>query len=74
MKELIDNLLELTNLRLGSGMAINKSPVDLSKQSEKIVQELQLSYPEVEINIESPGPVQYYRSKYYSQNNNEGKI
>lgn len=58
MTELIDNLLELTNLRLGSGMTINKSPVDLSKQSEKIVQELQLSYPEAEIIIESPGPVQ----------------
>ena len=58
MTELINNLLELTNLRLGSGMTINKSSVDLSKQSEKIVQELQLGYPEAEIVIESPGPVQ----------------
>lgn len=58
MKELIDNLLELTNLRLGSGMTIKKSPVDLSKQSEKIVQELQLSYPEAELVMESPGPIQ----------------
>lgn len=58
MKELIDNLLELTNLRLGSGMSINKSPVDLSRQSEKIVQEIQMSYPEAELIIESPGPVQ----------------
>jgi hypothetical protein len=58
MTELINNLLELTNLRLGSGMTINKSPVDLSKQSEKIVQELQLGYPEAELILESPGPVQ----------------
>ncbi|MGM1056560.1 MAG: ATP-binding protein [Bacteroidota bacterium] len=58
MKELIDNLLELTNLRLGSGMTINKSPVDLSKQSEKIVQELQLGYPEADLVFEAPGPVQ----------------
>lgn len=58
MKELIDNLLELTKLRLGSGMTINKSTIDLSKQTEKIVQELQLSYPEAELIIESPGPVQ----------------
>ena len=58
MKELINNLLELTSLRLGSGMSINKTQVDLSKQSEKIVQELQLSYPEADLNIESPGPVQ----------------
>lgn len=58
MTELIDNLLELTNLRLGSGMTINKSPVDLSKQSEKIVQEFQLGYPEAELIIQSTGPVQ----------------
>lgn len=58
MKELINNLLELTNLRLGSGITINKSRIDLSKQSEKIVQEIQLSYPEAELIIETPGPVQ----------------
>lgn len=58
MRELIDNLLELTNLRLGSGMTINKSSVDLSKQSEKIIQELQLGYPEAELILESPGPIQ----------------
>lgn len=58
MTELIDNLLELTNLRLGNGMKINKSPVDLSKQSEKIIQEVQLGYPQAKLIIESPGPVQ----------------
>ena len=57
MRELINNLLELTSLRLGSGMTINNSPVDLSKQSEKIVQELQLSYPDADLQIESAGPV-----------------
>ena len=57
MKELIDNLLELTRLRLGSGMPIKKSSLDLSKHTEKIVQELKLSNPEEEIIIESPGPV-----------------
>lgn len=58
MKELIDNLLELTNLRLGSGMTIKKVQLDLSKQSEKIVQELQLSYPEADLIIETAGPIQ----------------
>ncbi len=57
MNELINNLLELTSLRLGSGMNINKSPVDFSKQSEKIVEELQLSYPEANLQIESAAPV-----------------
>lgn len=58
MAALIDNLLELTNLRLGSGMTINKSPVDLSKLSEKIVQELQLSHPKAQFIFKSPGAVQ----------------
>lgn len=58
MTELIDNLMELTNLRLGSGMSINKTTVDLSKLAEKIVQEVQLGYPEAELIIESSGPIQ----------------
>lgn len=58
MTELIDNILELTKLRLGSGMTINKSSVDLSEQSEKIVQELQLSYPDADLILKAPGPVQ----------------
>lgn len=58
MSELTDNLLELTNLRLGTGMTVNKSTVDLSKQSEKIVQEMQLGYPEANIVFESTGSIQ----------------
>ncbi|MCY2687544.1 sensor histidine kinase [Salinimicrobium sp. TH3] len=58
MKELINNLLELTNLRLGSGITINRSPVDLSEQSVKIVQEIQLGYPDSELIVKTPGPVQ----------------
>lgn len=58
MTELIDNLLELTNVRLGSGISIDKSTIDLSKQSEKIVQELQVAYPQADLSAESPGPVQ----------------
>ena len=58
MKELIDNLLELTRLRLGNGMPINKTPLDLKEQTENIVQELKLSNPHDEIIIESSGPVE----------------
>lgn len=57
MKELIDNLLELTRLRLGNGMPIKKTPLDLSEQTEKIVEEIKLSNPKDEIIIESSGPV-----------------
>ena len=58
MSELISNLLELTNLRLGSGMSIEKSPGDFSKQAELIVQEFQVSYPNAQFKLELPGPVQ----------------
>lgn len=58
MKELIDNLLELTNLRLGSGMNITKSTIDLTKHTEKIVQEVRLGYPETELVLKSSGPIQ----------------
>lgn len=58
MSELISNLLELTNLRLGSGMSIEKSSGDFSKQAELIVQEFQVSYPNAEFQLELPGPVQ----------------
>lgn len=58
MTELIDNLLELINVRLGGGLSIKKAPVDLTTQSEKIVQEMQLGYPKARIIIESPGPVE----------------
>lgn len=58
MTELIDNLLELTNVRLGGGLSIKKATVDLTQQSKKIIQELQLGYPKAELIIEAPGPVQ----------------
>lgn len=58
MAELIKNLLELTNLRLGSGMTIERSSVDFSNQAETIVQEFEFSYPDAEFILETPGPVQ----------------
>ncbi len=58
MQELIDNLLELVNLRLGSGISINKTPTDLTVQCEQIVQEFQITYPKADLSISSPGPVQ----------------
>lgn len=58
MKELIDNLLELTNLRLGSGMSIERSTTDLAKLSEQIVQEFQVSYPQATFELTTPGPLE----------------
>lgn len=58
MTELIENLLELTQLHLGRGMAVNKTKVDLKKQTEKIVQEMQVGYPETDIVLDSSGPIE----------------
>lgn len=58
MEELISNLLELTKLRLGSGMTIKKSKTDLTLQSEQIIQEFMIVYPQAQLHLQSPGPVQ----------------
>lgn len=58
MEELINNLLDLTKLRLGSGLSIDKSTGDLSQQCQQIVQEFNLAYPETDIEFTSPGPLE----------------
>lgn len=58
MEELINNLLELTNLRLGSGMNIKKATIDLTLQSEQIIQELMIAYPKAQLHLQSSDPVQ----------------
>lgn len=58
MTELIDNLLELTELRLGTGMTTKKSTYDLQEHTKKIVDELQLGYPEANIVLDAPQPVE----------------
>lgn len=58
MQELIDNLLELTNLRLGSGMTIEKTTTDINRLCEEILQEFEVSYPDAEFQLDSPGPVE----------------
>ena len=58
MGELISNLLELTNLRLGSGLSINRMPTDLSKQTEDMLQEFRLTYPHAVFGLETSGSVE----------------
>jgi len=57
MEELINNLLELTNLRLGQGLSINKSAANLTKQCEQITQEFQIAYPKADLRLRASGPV-----------------
>lgn len=58
MAELIDNLLELTNVRLGGGLKITKTEVDLSKQGKKIIEELRLGYPKATLVLETEDTVE----------------
>lgn len=58
MDELINNLLELTKLRLGSGMTINRTTTDLTLQSEQTMQEFMIAYPDAQLRLNSPGPVE----------------
>ena len=58
MTELIDNLLELTELQLGIGMTMNKGKMDLAEQSEKIVEKMKLAYPEANIRLQSEGKLE----------------
>lgn len=53
MTELINNLLELTEFRLGKGMSLEKNAVNLLKLCEDVVEELRLGNPEKEITLES---------------------
>ena len=52
MRELINNLLELTELRLGTGMDMKKEEMNLTTHSKDIVKEIQLAYPETKIVLE----------------------
>lgn len=53
MTELINNLLELTELHLGTGMTIEKKHIDLGELTVKMVKELQLGYPQANLLMES---------------------
>mgnify|MGYP003651952256 CR=1 FL=1 len=57
MVELINNLLELTELRLGSGMTVDKSKLDLSSLFKEIVHEQQLAFPMVNLISDIDGRV-----------------
>ncbi|QCK15707.1 sensor histidine kinase [Mangrovivirga cuniculi] len=57
MNDLISNLLELTNLRLGSGITVNKTNCDLTSHCKHIIEEFKITYPKADIQINSPGPI-----------------
>lgn len=57
MTKLINNLLELTELRLGSGMTVDRTRLDLVSLFKEIVHEQQLAFPKVNFISDVNGPV-----------------
>lgn len=55
MSQILDNLLDFTRSRLGSGMRIKLRPADLAAILEQVVEELRLSHPERAIVVQSRG-------------------
>ena len=53
MTELINNLLELTEIRLGSSMNISREEINLLEPAKRIIKEIRLAYPESEIKLEA---------------------
>ncbi|MFC7338364.1 ATP-binding protein [Haloferula chungangensis] len=54
MKELITNLLELTRLRLGNGLTIERRAVDLVALCERVTKEIRTSYPSACMVVKNP--------------------
>ncbi len=57
MTKLINNLLELTELRLGNGMTVNRNELDLVSLFNEIVHEQKLAFPQINFISDIDGPV-----------------
>jgi nitrogen-specific signal transduction histidine kinase len=57
MEVLISNLLELTELNLGTGIEIEKKQVSLDEKCSEIISEFQLAHPNINFRYKSPGNV-----------------
>ncbi|MFA0963449.1 sensor histidine kinase [Roseivirga sp. BDSF3-8] len=61
IRELTESLLEVTKLRLGTGITVEKRSSDLTLQCQQKIQEFQLAYPKADLRFEAPGPIQVQR-------------
>jgi signal transduction histidine kinase len=57
MQRMIDQLLDLTRIRLGSGIPLHVTPVDLAAVAQQAVQEVSAAYPDREIRLQVSGDV-----------------
>ncbi|MUP46047.1 HAMP domain-containing histidine kinase [Gramella sp. BOM4] len=57
MTKLINNLLELTELRLGGGMTVDRAELDLVSLFKEIVHEQQLAFPDIKFISDVDGQI-----------------
>lgn len=55
MARMIDQLLDVTRIRLGQGLPLEPRPVDLAEVCRSVVEELELANPSREIRLETSG-------------------
>lgn len=55
MSRMIEDLLDLTRARVGSGIAIARQPVDLGELAQAVIAERQATFPERDIRLERRG-------------------
>jgi signal transduction histidine kinase len=55
--QIVDDLLDVTRARFGSGLPINKAPMDMGFVSRQLVDEMRAAYPTRTFNLEVSGDV-----------------
>ena len=55
MARLVDQLMDITRSRLGSGMPVERQPVDLYRICRQVVEEIEASHPECNIQVDAAG-------------------
>lgn len=56
--QIVDDLLDVTRSRFGSGLPINRTPMDMGAVSRQLVDEMHLAHPTRTINLEVSGDME----------------
>jgi PAS domain S-box-containing protein len=55
MARMIENLLEFTEVRFGTGLPVDRAPTDLAEVARNVVTQTQLAHPESDVHFETAG-------------------
>lgn len=58
MLRMIDQLLDLTRIRLGQGLPLTREPLDLREVARAVVEELELAHPGCALEVEATGDLE----------------